>query len=972
MAEVEASPGEAGEEFRGLCAELNMDTDTADEAWRAYSATRQKYTLEGDQLHWLACALYVACRRGSLPTVGRQVVMEGNGVSLTRLLRSTKLSLIQFFTKAKLWADMCNLKTELVQKIDKLERNFAVSNVIFKKYQPIFVDLFVDPSEGGPKQVRSRKQKRPPCTAGEVFDFCWTLFIRVKGHFPAISDDLVNSYHLLLSCVDYIYSCAWTDARTDLLNPVFDCGGVEGLPVCILERLCTMHDGILTEVKSIREHWLKPYIKSNIEKGVLRGRDDDTLLGLLDLVNFDTNSKNLRRDYETYVLSIGEYDERVFLGEEALQEIGTPSDLAATGDLQLGERISVVRRSLQTQFDPGQLVPGTPLSGRHYLRARDQQLVTPVSSATYLVERLNKMVAGRKPEPTPGLLRILAACAEPAAAEVVQRVERMGEVFTARYNQGGESSAASFAGMRLVKGQVLYYRVLENLLAEEQRRGKSIGQLVQQAIFHQSLFAACLEVVIFSHYSQKTFPWIIETFQLEPFYFFKVIEVLIRAEEGLVRDVVKHLQHIEEQILESLAWAAGSSVWALVAGAGEGGGVPSCEEVSLPTEDTLPPALGSPLSHHLRTPGALASPIAADRFKSPIVTAVARRQLFSSGSSSAAALGSPGKLQFGPAVPSSPMKGRSPRTGGLVLFYRKVYHLAHLRLDNLSMALKLDTEMKRRIWTCLEWVLINKPDIMRDRHLDQVIMCVLYVVCKVTGKGHERTFTDIMKHYRSQPQATSHIYRSVLLAGGREAAASPPTPSPHPPPTPGRMAASSTVAEDGEERGDLIKFYNAVFLPLVQDYAMRFKKSSSGSTGSMPPLSPLPQLRANPSSPRRKVSEAHSVFTRPLRPSNGAPALHNHTSPVKPLSYSFSRSPAKNLAAINEMVASEGARRAEVAEARARVPKRLLVDEEGEEAAQAKVLVVEGGLVKHQQMVSMLLGERADTSADAPSTSDPQ
>ena len=38
----------------------------------------------------------------------------------------------------------------------------------------------------------------------------------------------------------------------------------------------------------------------------------------------------------------------------------------------------------------------------------------------------------------------------------------------------------------------------------------------------------------------------------------------------------------------------------------------------------------------------------------------------------------------------------------------------------------------------------------------------------------------------------------------------------NPPPTPGRCAASSTVGEDGEERGDLIKFYNAVFLPLVQ------------------------------------------------------------------------------------------------------------------------------------------------------------
>merc|ERR550534_679300 len=860
--------------------------------------------------------------------------------------------------------------------------NFAVSNVIFKKYQPIFVDLFRDPAEDPPKPVRSRKQKRPPCTSGEVFDFCWTLFIRVKGHFPAISDDLVNSYHLLLSCVDYIYSCAWTDQREDLLNPVFDCGGEPGAPVCILENLCNMHDGILTEVKSIREHWLKPYIKSNMEKKVLRGRDDDTLLGLLDQINFDSNCKNLRKDYETYVLSIGEYDERVFLGEEAPQEIGTPSELVTSGaaPLDLGDRISVVRRSLQTQFEhnSGQLVPGTPLSGRHYLKARDQALVTPVSSATYLVERLNKMVAGRKPEPSPGLLKILAIVSEKAAEEVVKRAEMMGEVFLERYNQAGEArptNQPSFASMRLVKGQVLYYRVLENLLSEEQRRGKSIGQLVQQAIFHQSLFAACLEVVIFSHYSQKTFPWIIETFQLEPFYFFKVIEVLIRAEEGLVRDVVKHLQRIEEQILESLAWTSTSPVWGLVAG----GEVPSCEEVSLPTEDLHPSLQQSPLSHH-RTPSAaqpIRSPIAADRFKSPIVTAVARRQLFSANNSSgASSLLSPVKLQFGPSSSQSPlkspMKGASKgRTGGLVLFFRKVYHLAHLRLDNLCASLNLDTDMKRRIWTCLEWVIVHHLDIMKDRHLDQVIMCVLYVVCKVSGKAFEKNFTDIMKHYRNQPQATSHVYRSVLLAGkassGSPSQQSGPISQSNPPPTPGRCAASSTVGEDREERGDLIKFYNAVFLPLVQEYALRFKKSSGSSQPgpNMPPLSPLPQLRANPSSPRRKVSESHSVFTRPLKPNNGLLQQGLHVSPVKPLSYSFSRSPAKNLAAINEMVRNEGMRRAEVADARARVPKRLLVDEEGEEeVAGGKVVVLEGSQApRQQQMVNMLLGERAEQGA---------
>ena len=44
-------------------------------------------------------------------------------------------------------------------QINKLERNFNVSNVIFKKYQPIFVFLFKDPSRDPPKQNRSRKQK---------------------------------------------------------------------------------------------------------------------------------------------------------------------------------------------------------------------------------------------------------------------------------------------------------------------------------------------------------------------------------------------------------------------------------------------------------------------------------------------------------------------------------------------------------------------------------------------------------------------------------------------------------------------------------------------------------------------------------------------------------------------------------------------------------------------------------------------
>lgn len=45
---------------------------------------------QGEALHWLACALYVACRKSLVPTVGSGL-MEGNGVSLTRILRSARL-----------------------------------------------------------------------------------------------------------------------------------------------------------------------------------------------------------------------------------------------------------------------------------------------------------------------------------------------------------------------------------------------------------------------------------------------------------------------------------------------------------------------------------------------------------------------------------------------------------------------------------------------------------------------------------------------------------------------------------------------------------------------------------------------------------------------------------------------------------------------------------------------------------------
>ena len=150
-----------------------------------------------------------------------------------------------------------------------------------------------------------------------------------------------------------------------------------------------------------------------------------------------------------------------------------------------------------------------------------------------------------------------------------------------------------------------------------------------------------------------------------------------------------------------------------------------------------------------------------------------------------------------------------------------------------------------------------------------------------------------MKQYRTQPQAASHVYRSVLLqpkGEGKELLSATVTKKEKmsPPPTPTRLAATSTISADGEERGDLIKFYNTVFMERLQEYSLRFKRSRQVEA---PPLSPLPKLRSFPQSPCRKVSESQPIFIRPLKTASNDVVVNN--SPHKPLLYNFSRSPAK-------------------------------------------------------------------------------
>ncbi|XP_026859026.2 retinoblastoma-like protein 2 [Electrophorus electricus] len=1021
--------------FEDLCRVLNMDEEASNGAWRSYENISKNYTLEGSELHWLACALYVACRT-SVPTVGKGTA-EGNYVSLTRILRSSEQSLIEFFSKMKKWQDMANLPKEFRQSTEKLERNFTVTSVIFKKYVPIFKDIFKTPSEEPPRAHRSRKQRRHPCTVAEVFHFCWVLFVHAKGNFPMISDDLVNSYHLLLCALDLVYcNSLLCSNRKDLLNPSF-----KGLPedfsskdykpgvgpFCFIEQLCELHDGLVLEAKGVKEHFWKPFIKRLFERKILKGKEE-TLTGFLDPVNFGDSLASLNRVYEEHILSSGALDERIFLGEGAKEDIGTPAPCLCEGVENQGLPAAILHSSLTATA----LKVSTPLTGRTYVQ--ESNFGTPVSMAVQGVGRLHSLLTGLKHRPSLRLQEIFKACARDPTEAMAARLREMSDTFLQNYEAKGEenrSLARDIAAKYFCLAEALYNKTLEGIIDQEKRRlgDSDLSCILEQDMFHRSLIACCLEIVIFSYRPPGEFQRVLQIFGIPPYHFYKVIEVLVRAEDGLFREVVKHLNHVEEQVLESLAWKEGSPLWDSIREAKNN--VPSCQEVMPPQylENGSGNNPHSPQNNELSANTAAAatgvSPSSTtlhERYSSP-PTGTVRRRLFvdsetTSDSAASVRVTQPslvstipagqtvvtmatatvtanngqtvtipvqgianenGGITFIPVQVSvtgqsgaglqpltaqaltgtlntqhltvttptstthnspaackqgkkSPQQGTSPsrvqRTGSLSLFFRKVYHLASVRLRDLCVKLDISTELRRQIWTCFEYSLVHCTQLMMDRHLDQVLMCAIYVMTKVTKE--DKSFQNIMKCYRSQPQASSSVYRSVLISGRKrhlsgnsennskqqtspsegahEQAAgsggsSPmsmrssstlPMPQPSSAPSTPTRAPGAILEQEEEERGDLIRFYNHVYIKQIKHFALRYSSSSPKAGTETPPLCPYPSLRIG--SPRRVLlSHNHSIYISP----------HKSGSPVTPrdkIFYYISSSPSNRLREINSMI----------------------------------------------------------------------
>ncbi|XP_063738203.1 retinoblastoma-like protein 2 isoform X2 [Eleginops maclovinus] len=400
------------------------------------------------------------------------------------------------------------------------------------------------------------------------------------------------------------------------------------------------------------------------------------------------------------------------------------------------------------------------------------------------------------------------ACPRDPTQAIDTRLRFMLQTFLQHYRETAGNDDNHGAVKFCYAASIWYYRILENILSQEKGRLglRHTSVFLELDLFQRSLVACCLEITISSKSLPYEFPLLLQVLTLAPYHFIKVIELVLRAEKCLPRAVVKHLAQSEEKVLECLAWTSDSPLWEAIR-ANEGS-LPTCQQV-------MPPE---------KLEGSNTTDVQPDRTRPEDMSVE-----FSFGAEPSSSTD-----------PQHPSAERLQRTNSLHLFARKVYMLMGKRLSELCSTLRVSEELRLKIWTCFEHSLVQYTELMVDRHLDQLLMCAIYLMSKITNV--EMPFKHIMNCYKSQPLASRIVCKDVLISGTDEEMLltgnnnngdpvalfpTPDSPSLHYP------------GPSQEKRGNLILFYNQIYTEKMHHFAEQFDPASGGDT---PPLSPYPSL----------------------------------------------------------------------------------------------------------------------------------
>lgn len=217
--------------------------------------------------------------------------------------------------------------------------------------------------------------------------------------------------------------------------------------------------------------------------------------------------------------------------------------------------------------------PASPANG-NCINNSKAVYATPVSTAMTTAKWLRSVISALPSKPSQELVHFLSSCDRDLTGDVVRRAEIILEAvfpsksFGERCIAGSLQSASLMDGIwaeqRKLEAMKLYYRVLEAICRAEAQilNGNNLTSLLSNERFHRCMLACSAELVLATHKTiTLMFPAVLERAGITAFDLSKVIESFVRHEETLPRELKRHLNSLEERLLESMAWEKGSSMY---------------------------------------------------------------------------------------------------------------------------------------------------------------------------------------------------------------------------------------------------------------------------------------------------------------------------------------------------------------------------------------------------------------------------
>lgn len=469
------------------------------------------------------------------------------------------------------------------------------------------------------------------------------------------------------------------------------------------------------------------------------------------------------------------------------------------------------------------MIPSSPYSIKSFTPA------TPVSLALEMVNWLKCKASNAKKSLDadgfpPVMSRHLKYCKPDTKKRIIHNldnwIDKVGYELKTDYNN-------SITGTNSMDNlRYLYFKLVDDLLAQEENNSfsrrkkadqekitKELSKTLYRIEFHKAVFTCAAETILFIYNEQKLiFSQLLEFMNLSAFDFWKLVNSFIVVDPQMPTPLKRHFRDIEIKIVTELGWKFGSPILQIIEKILSKARSDDEEEEDIDNEKP------SRDVHMSTTP---------DNSNQGKNNSGKKETTPGSGESPMTEEEAPSKFEEEKITKKAKLTSVEPHD----LFFRRVLHLAAYKILTLADELELNDSVKEQLWEVMKKCLSYETQLLFNRHLDQLVLCTLYGVCKIQTQNKPKPvkFNDIIVKDKevqnrltgASPQMLQNMYKKVRL--------------------------------EGDNYGTIIDFYNKVYIPQMKNYIMGIGTQTQSKPNQPVITSPKPKITAlAPQSPLRQ------------------------------------------------------------------------------------------------------------------------